>query len=142
MTAQATGAPYAYQRRVDAADWGVVTAELDVLGCALLPRLLTEADARELIELYGRDEAFRSTVVMERYRFGQGEYRYLANPLPEAVNELRHAIYPRLVPIARDWYDKLGRPTPWPATLDEWLDQCHRARTGEVDPAHFEVWPR
>ena len=141
MTAQATGTPYAYQRRVDAADWGAVTSELDVLGCALLPRLLTEADAREFIKLYERDEAFRATVVMGRYRFGHGEYRYLANPLPEAVNELRHGLYPRLLPIARDWYDKLGRPTPWPQTLNEWLDQCHRAGQAKPTPLILKYGP-
>jgi uncharacterized protein len=132
MTAQATRAASAYQRRVDGADWGAVAAGLDDLGCALLPQLLTAADARELIKLYDWDDAFRSTVTMERHRFGKGEYRYLAAPLPEAVEELRHALYPHLLPVARDWYTKLGRPTPWPDTLDEWLDQCHQA--GQTRP--------
>ena len=58
------------------------------------PRLLTAADARDLIKLYDRDEAFRSTVTMERHQFGAGEYRYLAAPLPEPVDELRHALIP------------------------------------------------
>ncbi len=121
-----------YQRRVDAADWPAITAGLDELGCALTHRLLTVADARRLIDLYQQDGAFRSTISMSRHRFGDGEYRYLANPLPEAVDELRHALYPHLLPIARDWYTKLGRPTAWPATLDEWLDQCHQA--GQIKP--------
>jgi hypothetical protein len=132
MTAQTTAAGPAYRRRVDGADWGTVAAELDDLGCALLPRLLTGADARELIDLYDRDEAFRATVTMGRHRFGEGEYRYLAAPLPEPVEELRQALYPHLLPIARDWHTKLGRPTRWPDTLDEWLDQCHQA--GQTRP--------
>ena len=54
----------AYRRRVDGADWGAVAEELDDLGCALLPRLLTAADARELIKLYDRDKALdRKSVV-------------------------------------------------------------------------------
>ena len=127
MTADAIEAGPAYRVRVEGADWEAVAAELDDLGCALLPRLLTAADARDLIKLYDRDEAFRSTVTMERHQFGAGEYRYLAAPLPEPVDQLRHALYPHLLPVAQEWYTKLGRPTPWPETLDEWLDECHRA---------------
>jgi hypothetical protein len=43
------------------------------------------------------------------------------------VERLKHALYPRLLPIARDWHAKLGRPAPWPDTLDEWLRMCHNA---------------
>ena len=99
------------------------------------------ADARELIKLYDRDEAFRSTVTMGRHRFGEGEYRYLAAPLPKAVDELRHALYPHLLPIARDWYTKLGRPTPWPDTLDEWLEECHRAGQTKPTPLILKYGP-
>jgi hypothetical protein len=127
-----TGASTAYQRRVDGADWTAITADLADLGCALTPRLLTAADAATLVRLYDRDDAFRSTVTMGRHRFGEGEYRYLANPLPEAVDELRHALYPHLLPIARDWYTKLGRPAPWPDSLGEWLQMCHEA--GQTQP--------
>ena len=34
---------------------------------------------------------------------------------------------PHLLPIARDWAARLGRPAPWPDTLAEWVAQCHRA---------------
>ena len=122
----------AYQRRVEAADWTAAEAELNDSGCALLPRLLTTRDARVLAGLYEQDTAFRSTIEMGRHRFGEGQYRYFAAPLPEAVDQLRHALYPYLLPIARDWHSKLGRPTPWPDTLDEWLDECHRA--GQTKP--------
>jgi uncharacterized protein len=43
------------------------------------------------------------------------------------VEQLKQALYPRLLPIARDWYARLGRPAPWPDTLDEWLARCHAA---------------
>lgn len=141
MTGHATDAVSAYRRRVDGADWGKVASELDELGCASLPPLLTAAEARELIELYDRVEAFRSTVTMARQRFGEGEYRYLAAPLPEAVDELRHALYPHLLLIARDWYTKLGRATPWPDTLDEWLDKCHRAGQTKPTPLILKYGP-
>ena len=140
MTGRATAASV-YRRRVDSADWSEIASGLDDLGGALLPPLLSSADAQALIELYRHDEAFRSTVVMGRHRFGEGEYRYLAPPLPEAVDELRHAFYPHLLPIARDWHARLGRPTPWPDTLDEWLEQCHRAGQAKSTPLVLKYGP-
>jgi len=83
--------------------------------------------AAELAGLYDDDRRFRSTINMGQHRFGAGEYRYFARPLPAIVDELKHALYPRLLPIARDWWARLGRPAPWPDTLDEWLAQCHDA---------------
>ena len=113
--------------RVDGADWAAVAAEAGELGCALTPRLLTAAECGALAGLYDHEGRFRSVVDMERYRFGAGEYKYFAPPLPEPVEQLKQALYPRLLPIARDWYGKLGRPAPWPDTLDEWLAMCHAA---------------
>ena len=116
-----------HDNRVNGADWAAVAAEVGELGCALTPRLLTPAERGALAGLYDHEGRFRSVVNMERYRFGAGEYKYFAPPLPEPVEQLKRALYPRLLPIARDWYDKLGRPAPWPDTLDEWLERCHAA---------------
>jgi uncharacterized protein len=141
MTVGDTDTVSAYRRRVDSTDWAAVATELADQGFALLPRLLTGSDARELIKLYDQDSAFRSTVTMRRHGFGEGEYRYLAVPLPDAVDELRHALYPQLLPIARDWYTKLGRPTPWPDTLDEWLQKCHQAGQTKPTPLILKYGP-
>lgn len=113
-------------------DWKQLTAELDSVGCALTPPLLTPAQCREISGLYDEVERFRATIDMQRYRFGSGQYRYFDHPLPELVAELREAFYPHLLPIAREWADRLGRPAPWPDTLAEWLDDCHRA--GQTRP--------
>jgi hypothetical protein len=115
------------RRRVDAADWPGVAEELDTLGCALTAQLLTPAECRELAALYEKAELFRTTVDMARHRFGSGEYRYFTHQLPSAVGALRAALYPRLLTIARDWAERLGRPAPWPDTLEEWLSRCHEA---------------
>lgn len=113
-------------------DWKQLTAELDSVGCALTPPLLTPAQCGEISGLYDEVERFRATIDMQRYRFGSGQYRYFDHPLPELVAELREAFYPHLLPIAREWADRLGRPAPWPDTLAEWLDDCHRA--GQTRP--------
>ena len=121
-----------WRRRVDSADWAAVRAELDEHGGALLPRLVTPEEAKQIRDLYDQPGRFRSTVNMGRHRFGEGEYRYFAAPYPEPVERLKQALYPRLLPIARDWWARLGRPAPWPDTLDEWLRMCHDA--GQVKP--------
>jgi hypothetical protein len=98
-----------------------------MLGGGLLPELLSPDEAEQIRGLYDQAGYFRSTVNMGRHRFGEGEYRYFKTPYPEPVERLKQALYPRLLPIARDWWAKLGRPAPWPGTLDEWLGMCHAA---------------
>ena len=118
--------------RVGGIDWPAVAAELDEYGCAPTGQLLNPTECRAIAELYDQVDRFRSTIDMARYRFGSGQYRYFDHPLPEQVAALRAAFYPRLLPIAREWAERLGRPAPWPDTLDEWLDMCHRA--GQTKP--------
>jgi uncharacterized protein len=116
-----------WEERVGATDWEGVRADLDAHGCGLTGPLLTADEAAQIAALYDDDSRFRSTVNMARHRFGEGEYRYFAEPFPEAVTELKRLLYPRLLPIARDWWSRLGRETPWPDSLDEWLAMCHAA---------------
>jgi uncharacterized protein len=116
-----------WKRRVDSGDWDAITAGVNSLGGALLPELLAPGEAEQIRGLYEHAEYFRSTINMGQYRFGEGEYRYFKTPYPEPVERLKQALYPRLLPIARDWWAKLGRPAPWPDTLDEWLRMCHDA---------------
>jgi hypothetical protein len=84
------------------------------------------------VELYDEPGRFRATVDMARHRFGSGQYRYFAEPFPQPVGALRQALYERLLPIARDWWARLGRPVEWPDTLDDWLARCHAA--GQTRP--------
>jgi hypothetical protein len=135
----ATAGPWA--GRVDAVDWDTVRSELDDYGCALTGPLLSTDEAAEIESLYPDVSRFRSTVDMARFRFGQGEYRYFAEPFPDAVVALKHALYPRLLPIARDWWSRLGRETPWPDTLDEWLDMCHAAGQTRSTPILLRYGP-
>lgn len=121
-----------WQTRADSGDWDAIAAQLSAHGGALLPRLLTVTEAARLRRLYTRDDLFRKTVDMERHRYGAGEYRYFRQPYPEPLEQLKHALYPRLLTIALDWWAKLGRDSAWPDTLDEWLQRCHAA--GQTKP--------
>jgi hypothetical protein len=78
---------------------------------------------------------------MARHRFGQGEYRYFAHPLPDVVAELRAAFWPHLLPVARDWADRLGWPAPWPDDLDDWLAACHDAGQTRPTPLMLRYGP-
>jgi len=116
-----------FSDRLGQCDWPGITRELDALGCALTGPLLRPEETAQIASLYDQDELFRSTINMSRHRFGEGEYRYFKSPVSEAVADLRRALYPRLLPVARDWYARLGRAAPWPDSLDEWLAMCHAA---------------
>ena len=129
-----TGLATQWRDRVEAARWDTIRSELDSFGCALTGPLLAPDEAADIAALYTDDSRFRSTINMGRYRFGEGEYRYFSEPFPETVIALKQALYPQLLPIARDWWTKLGRDTPWPDSLDEWLQMCHAAGQTKSTP--------
>ena len=115
----ASGLAGSWTERVESAGWDAIKADLDSYGCALTGPVLSPDEAAGIAALYTDDSRFRSTINMGRHRFGEGEYRYFAQPFPDAVVALKQALYPRLLPIAREWWTKMGRESPWPDTLDE-----------------------
>jgi hypothetical protein len=127
--------------KVAALDWPGLAAELDALGCAQTGPLLSPAECRELAASYDDPALFRSTIDMERYRFGAGQYRYFRYPLPDMVARLRAAFWPQLLPIAREWATRLGRPAPWPAEFGDWLEACHAAGQTKPTPILLRYGP-
>src|SRR5689334_9571734 len=89
--------------RIASLPWDRLAEDLDHYGCAATGPVLGAAECANLAGLYPHDEHFRSRVVMRRHGFGSGEYQYFAYPLPELVDALRAALYPRLTPIANRW---------------------------------------
>ena len=106
-------------------DWPRIITELDEQGWAVLPGLMTGAACDGIANLYDRDEMFRSTVVMARHGFGRGEYRYFSYPMPPLVADLRRALYPRLVPIANHWHERMTLETRFPESHAEFIVRCH-----------------
>jgi hypothetical protein len=129
-----TAATMSVTGRVGQLDWPALAAQADALGYARTGPLLSPAECTGVAALYDEADRFRSTIDMARHRFGSGQYRYFRYPLPPLVAELREAFYPRLLPIARDWAARLGRPAPWPDRLDDWLEACHRAGQARPTP--------
>jgi uncharacterized protein len=105
--------------------WAEVESSLDANGFAPLPALLTSEQCASLASLYGDDRRFRSRIDMARFRFGVGEYKYFAAPLPPIVASLRHELYARLAPIANRWRGRLSGERSFPSTLDAFLKRCH-----------------
>ncbi|TKC10356.1 prolyl 4-hydroxylase subunit alpha [Pedobacter polaris] len=94
-------------------------------GYAILNEILTNEQCDELIKNYDQSELYRKTVVMERYRFGLGAYKYFNYPLPSIINNLRTSIYPILAPIANTWMRALNIEISYPTGYDEFLKLCH-----------------
>ena len=117
----------AVSTRLDRIPWPAVEAELEQRPYARLGCLLTAVECRQLIALYADEACFRSRIDMERHRFGAGEYKYFANPLPPLVEELRAAAYPCLARVANRWAEALGQSERFPERLEPFLDRCHAA---------------
>ena len=111
---------------VAAIDWDQVVKDLDAEGHAVITQLLTSDESEEIAGLYKSDHLFRSRVVMERHRFGRGEYKYFNYPLPGIVASLRTTVYPQLVPVANRWNEFLGIDSCFPAQHAEYLERCHQ----------------
>ena len=113
--------------RIASLDWRRIESRLDERGCAHVERLLSPEQCASLASLYARDEAFRSTIVMARHNFGRGEYRYLSYPLPGLVQELRTALYAKLVPIANRWQHSMRIEALFPDEHADFIRRCHAA---------------
>ena len=118
--------------RLGGLDWAAIGASLDEWGFARTPSLLTGEECAMLRTFYGEDARFRSRVDMARFRFGVGEYKYFAAPLPPAVEELRLHAYPPLAAVANRWEAALGTRSRHPDSLAGLIALC--ARRGQKKP--------
>ena len=130
--------------RIEAIDWFNVEEELNGYGCAMLPKLLTGDECDALTALYPHEELYRSRVVMARHGFGRGEYKYFAYPLPPLIAELRHRLYPHLVPVANRWNEVMRIDVRYPAAHPEFIrrvTQVKALRMGTDARYCFQSWP-
>jgi len=112
--------------RIRRLDWAAIERSLDERGYATIPSLLVRAECAQLAALYDDERRFRTRVDMARHRFGEGEYKYFAAPLPPLVAALRAGLYPRFVPLANRWATALGTET-YPPTHATYLARCAAA---------------
>jgi hypothetical protein len=127
----ATAADHVAIPALDGLDWIEISRQLDGDGFATTPPLLTPEQCAEMRALFDVDELFRATVVMARHAFGEGRYRYFADPLPALVQALRTQLYPPIARVANLWAQRLAERT-FPDTLDGLLAEC--ADAGQTKP--------
>lgn len=112
------------QARLNAIPWEQVSAGMHQKGYALVPNLLTLQECETLKANYQHPDAYRKKVVMERYRFGLGEYKYFDYPLPDLLQELRENIYPQLAQVANTWMNALNIAQEFPLNHQAFIQQC------------------
>lgn len=105
-------------------NWKAIYQSLDERGYATIPSVLSPEECQHLSGLYDDELLFRSTINMERYRFGSGEYKYFDYPLPPAIQALRESLYGPLASFANTWMDHLSIAYRYPITHRELLEEC------------------
>jgi uncharacterized protein len=118
--------------RIDKHDWRAIGADLDAHGCAVLPRLFSAAECKDIAALYPHEEHFRSRILMARHGFGKGEYRYFKYPLPALIGDMRAALYTRVVTFANAWNERMKVDARFPEEHVDYLKLCHDA--GQLRP--------
>jgi hypothetical protein len=113
------------ERRVAQYDWSALSGELNGYGCAVIKKLLSPEECRQIAALYSEERHFRSHIHMARHGFGKGEYRYFKYPLPDLIDGLRTALYPQLANIANAWNERMGIDQRYPERHAEFLKRCH-----------------
>jgi len=140
-TVRATSEVCFAETRVSQYDWETLSGDLNGYGCAVLEKLLSLDQCRQIAGLYQEEEHFRSHVHMGRHGFGKGEYRYFKYPLPDLLSGLRRALYPHLVGIANDWNVRMGIERRYPQRHAEFLKQCHDAGQTRPTPLLLQYVP-
>lgn len=121
-------------------DWTRIRNELDDLAFCVVPSVLDDPDCDRLIAGYDND-SFRSTIAMARHGFGRGEYRYYASPLPDVIQKLRSTLYERLVSVANEWAQAIGREPAFPPRHTDFLARCHSAGQARPTPLILKYGP-
>lgn len=106
-------------------NWTSVQEKMNERGFAVIKRFLSAEQCEELVTNYENPERYRKTITMERYRFGLGEYRYFAYPLPDLIQTIRENIYVGLSPVANEWMNVLKIDRQFPASFHEMQLLCH-----------------
>ncbi|SFX49904.1 2OG-Fe(II) oxygenase [Pseudomonas sp. NFACC36] len=124
------------------ADWPSLERSLDQDGSTIIRNLLSVPQCRLLSSLYAEPGRFRSKVIMARHGFGRGEYQYFRYPLPDLVQQLREALYPRLVPLANRWNACMGIEARYPDRHSDFIQRCHAAGQLRPTPLLLQYGPQ
>jgi hypothetical protein len=113
------------ERKIASLDWPTIEDQLIDQGYAIIEKVLEETQCELLKAGYLKEDNYRKTVNMQRYRFGRGEYKYYSYPVPSLIKSLRESLYPHLVPLANSWMKALKQTVVYPNIYSEFLHHCH-----------------
>jgi hypothetical protein len=125
----------------DNPDLNSIDSALNKRGFAQLGQLLTDSEIDSITSMYSHEARFRSHIIMQRHGFGEGEYKYFANPLPPIVARLRRELYSRVLPAANKWQQDLGADKRFPDTLSGMLKRCHADDQRRPTPLMLKYGP-
>ena len=128
------------QKRLKSVGWDEVEEQLWSDGHNVTPPLLTSTECGEIAGYYSNDSRFRSRIVMARFGFGKGEYKYFKAPLPPLIAELRTQLYPKLAPIANRWAEEIGG-NKFPNNYADFLKLCRAAGQTKPTPLVLKYGP-
>lgn len=120
--------------QLDKVNWNDIASNLNSRGYAIIPNILSQLECKKLVDGYSNPLGYRKIVVMERYRFGLGEYKYFDYPLPKIVQTIREKTYPHLVPIANLWMRALRIDKVFPKSHEDIQLLCHNNNQCKATP--------
>lgn len=120
--------------------WSELEGQLDGSGFALTAPILSPQRCAEVVGMFDEEARFRNTITMARHAYGEGIYRYFADPLPDPVQALRESFYPHLAAIANRWADQMGERR-YPTTLAGLLTECAAAGQHKPTPLVLRYGP-
>jgi uncharacterized protein len=128
-------------QRLSRLDWKLLHESLWEQGYVLAPTMLSAEECTTLIAKYSSESLFRSHIIMARYRFGRGDYKYFNYPLPQIVQELREHSYPYLATVANEWNKALGSANVFPEKHSAFLSLCKKQGQTRATPLllHYEA---
>ncbi|WP_158997793.1 2OG-Fe(II) oxygenase [Pigmentibacter ruber] len=115
-------------------NWNLINEKLLNNGYYLHQQFLTAVESQKFKDFYQKDELYRSTIVMERYQFGKGIYRYFKYPLPNTIQILREVIYSQLVNTANEWSKRNKYDYIYPTTLNSFLSETSIGKQTKSTP--------
>ena len=114
------------EKKIAGINWDEVKEGMNNKGFALIEDFLAAKDCEILLANYDNSQAYRKTIIMERYRFGMGEYKYFNYPLPSIIETIRQQVYPHIAPIANDWMQMLKIEKTFPGEFKDLQNLCHK----------------
>lgn len=114
---------------------------LDQQGHAIIANHIEAPACEGLSSMFEESSHFRSTIVMARHTYGEGSYKYFADPVPDHIVALRSELYAALLPTARRWQHQLRTKVTYPDTHQEFLEQCTAAGQSRPTPLLLNYGP-